>query len=454
MERQKEQGSALILTMVVTIILLFLGSSLGLLSMVESRMSLREEQNMQAYYLARSGADALAQYIIDNPTLLDEAGGIINKVSETQRFGPGEFTVQVLKDADGVWVESRGVVDETVRTVRLVLIESLSLPSITNAIFSSGTGKSGEAAVRLDEGVAVSGTVATSATHDGAVQIPNGTIYGDLLIGRGAKSDNVLELGEDGEISGTVTNLSQEIHYPVPSFPSFPTLAWKGSYDTSEWNKELDYRIEEDGHYDKIEVVSNRTLKIYVGDGTRRIRVRKITGYGNIELVGTGELVLYVEEEFSLDSDQENKDNPHPGINMQNGNRDPRSLTLYYNGDDTFGAKRFNLCGNVVVDHAPVLIQSDSKLHGNLFVKDSKEVVIRGDCRAYSSVLYAPKATVKFAGSGSWTGGVVSSQLFITGGRGPRIVFSDVMPESFPDGIFGEGSTGGGSLARGLWSEL
>lgn len=52
MKMSNEQGSALLLTMIVIIVLLFLGGSLGLLAMVESNMVLREEHAVQAYYLA------------------------------------------------------------------------------------------------------------------------------------------------------------------------------------------------------------------------------------------------------------------------------------------------------------------------------------------------------------------------------------------------------------------
>ena len=66
-KRKGEQGSALLLTIIVLVILLFLGGSLGLLAMVEGRMAQKEEASMQAFYLARSGADAIAQYMMNLP---------------------------------------------------------------------------------------------------------------------------------------------------------------------------------------------------------------------------------------------------------------------------------------------------------------------------------------------------------------------------------------------------
>ena len=111
MTRKSEQGSALLLTIVVTIILLFVGGSLGLLAMVENRMAHKEEASMKAYYLARSGADGLAQAIISDPALLDDPTIQTEDFSDPVSLGDaGEFQVRVIQSDGLLRVRSKGTV--------------------------------------------------------------------------------------------------------------------------------------------------------------------------------------------------------------------------------------------------------------------------------------------------------------------------------------------------------
>ncbi len=50
----------------VTFVLLFLGGASTLHSVTEIRQAQKEEYELQAYYLARSGADIVAQAIIND----------------------------------------------------------------------------------------------------------------------------------------------------------------------------------------------------------------------------------------------------------------------------------------------------------------------------------------------------------------------------------------------------
>ena len=70
-----EKGSALILTILVLMVVMILGSGLVMTSISNSRQATEQVYDLQAYYIARSGADAVAQSIVDDPSRLESFEG-------------------------------------------------------------------------------------------------------------------------------------------------------------------------------------------------------------------------------------------------------------------------------------------------------------------------------------------------------------------------------------------
>ena len=437
MDKQTEQGSALILTMVITIILLFLGSSLGLLSMVESRMALREEQSMQAYYLARSGADAVAQAIIDDPAWLNEVGGIINRGSETKSLGPGEFTVQVLKVGEDVWVESTGVVGKTVRTVRLSLQSNeIVLPPIDFAIYAGHTGDASNPSISLTGGARVSGSVVTNATVKDSIRLDNGaTIEGNLWVGKDTEQGEIDRLTADPLINGSVA--PKQTYFPLPSFPEI-TLG----PDNQGADKDLEENTH-DVYYESI--TSAETLKIKVPDGgVREVYIEKLkTGWGGLEIIGDGQLILYADEiTFSGGN-----------INYDSNSLNPEALTIYYTGSRLDLANNVHFAGNLVVQDAAIHLGS-GKFNGNIFSAGSSGITIDNGNGVENGIVYAPNAKVDLQG-GVNTGPIIAAQF--SAGNGAQIKFDgNVSTDSFPEGIFASAAGGGGNSSsvwgRGKWS--
>lgn len=83
--------------LMVMLVLSLLSAALWQYSITDSTEVARDEKRMQAYYIARSGAEALAQYIIDpkNPKEVKEK--LDKKTSYPQVLGNGTFTVSVKK---------------------------------------------------------------------------------------------------------------------------------------------------------------------------------------------------------------------------------------------------------------------------------------------------------------------------------------------------------------------
>lgn len=65
-----EQGIVLPMVMLIMLIMVVLGTALLAQSGFESRRVMNGDSNMQAYYVAKSGAEAVSQYLIDNPDSL------------------------------------------------------------------------------------------------------------------------------------------------------------------------------------------------------------------------------------------------------------------------------------------------------------------------------------------------------------------------------------------------
>lgn len=122
MHLKNQNGSALPLVLVTMLVLSILGSTLLLLNTTETRQVAREEKRVQAYYIARSGAEAIAEYIIINPYEADE---LITEVSSTPtKLGKGEFTIKVSKSNEEIIIESIGKVDTVENKISLTLRET------------------------------------------------------------------------------------------------------------------------------------------------------------------------------------------------------------------------------------------------------------------------------------------------------------------------------------------
>jgi flagellar basal body-associated protein FliL len=72
-----QQGSTMVMVLMVMVVLLILGTALISTSVAENRFVVKNEDRIQAYYIARTGAQAVAEYIIQG-----DASEIIGLTSE------------------------------------------------------------------------------------------------------------------------------------------------------------------------------------------------------------------------------------------------------------------------------------------------------------------------------------------------------------------------------------
>lgn len=105
-----KKGMAMPLVLMTLLVLSILGVSLLQYSVADNKQVAMDKQQMQAFYLARSGADAVAQHILDNP---GQAASLINAGKSSPVYlGEGSFEVLVYGDPGSeILIEATGTVN-------------------------------------------------------------------------------------------------------------------------------------------------------------------------------------------------------------------------------------------------------------------------------------------------------------------------------------------------------
>ena len=148
MNLRKENGSVLVLALVVMLSLLLLGGALIQYAVFNFRAVAVDEQLMQAYYIARSGADAMAEAIITDPTILDDIG--LPATSEATSLGNGTFVVSINETGGNLNIVSTGEVNGLTQVVSLVLNTAGgggTVPDFDMSIYAIGDGDASAPAI-------------------------------------------------------------------------------------------------------------------------------------------------------------------------------------------------------------------------------------------------------------------------------------------------------------------
>ncbi|MDR5658698.1 pilus assembly PilX N-terminal domain-containing protein [Serpentinicella sp. ANB-PHB4] len=108
---RNENGVTLPLILVIFVILSILSMAIINISTAEHREVVYQENQMKAYYIARSGAEAIAAKIINEPEVLEH---ILGKTSNPSTISNGELLVEVeeinLKDEQKIKIIAKGTV--------------------------------------------------------------------------------------------------------------------------------------------------------------------------------------------------------------------------------------------------------------------------------------------------------------------------------------------------------
>lgn len=430
---KSDKGLAVPLVLVIMLIFMILGTVIISVSTSQTLEAARQEERVKAHYIAYSGADTVATWIIGQFQIDPEAAlvslqGMIDAESSTETtLGSGTFVVEVNGTAGGaVNIVSTGTVGRSSRTVTLTLVPEFfgaaSGFDLDTAVFS----KTG---IKLTGSSMIVGSSATNSIVANSVDFGWSTqVDGNFLVGPGGDYNEVIKVAGWGRtpysnITGTIGTLSQERVYELPLFPEFPTnLATElyrnvttsggnpveegmGPIPDLQGNLQATIKIPAGGYYQEtLSIKANTVLTIDLEESVRVLRLDNLSiSQGHINLVNTGEnggLILYVRDSFTL-----------LGSSTINNNGDVADVVLYYKGvsEPAIGGNT-RLYGSIYIEKADFTIAGSNGILGHI-VSGGQNISITGNAEANVRVLYAPKAKVSLGGSGRVIGPVVANEF-------------------------------------------
>lgn len=424
-ETSGKDGSVLVSVLVVMLVVTVLAMTLISISMSEMAQAVRQERRAEAYYIARSGADAVASYLIQHP---EEVDYFISQGPEEVVLGNGSFTISVKEENGVILIESTGNVGSSSRAVALTLVPAG--PVFDMAIFA-------HSALRLSNLVTIQGNAGTNSTEPGAVELTNHSLIdGNFSTGVYSNPFSVIDF-KGGQISGDIGTYAEEVSYPMPEFPAIPAgLPARGNI--SLWGTLVE-TIDADGEYAEISLSNFSQLVIDVGHGERHIVVDKFTAANDstITIVGTGRLYLYVRNQFSMSN----------FVTFNKGG-DATQVTLYYDGTAKLApANDTEFHGSVFVNKADVSLSNFSNIVGNL-ISGGNRVELSNLSQVEpgglaGQVIYAPNAHVKMSNHATVFGSIVCHSF--EAANNVRVVYTAPDAETIPVPQNGPG------LKRGHW---
>ncbi|TDX53033.1 hypothetical protein [Orenia marismortui] len=404
-----EEGS-LALTMVVMVFVSVL--SLAILGMVMSRVKMveAEKTNKQAYYVARSGVDAMVDWIEQRDfnaisEHFDVTGGrTTNWLPFTK--GDGLYKVEVeMDEQDALFITGRGKVGDTVKTVKAKLLPTGTFQGteLDTAVFAMSKVEFRDK-VQLHGGFGINKKVEEG---DFKVTGKNVKIHGDCYVGPETDEGIKGDFKDYVKSNGDVKELKKERVYSLPSFPNFPTEE-DGLNDENELiiNSGDEVKITEDGWYDNIVISNDSTVKIELGDNEseRIIRVENLTLESGRIIIDKPDdsdatVKLFVDKLIDFVNDG-------TSINSSGKNDD---VTIFYEGNTSLtlsGTQQ--IVGDIYVKSAPVNLDGTFNILGHL-VSGGDQVTIVGDSFDNNSkgevrTIYAPHASVVLE-STAWNNG-------------------------------------------------
>lgn len=474
-----EEGSGLVLTLMVLLVLSVLGASLGVVTIGSNRLGHATQDSNSAYYIAEAGAnmayEEIEAYVLDAHGTSDGEGSFFGKIDsplgENNNKNNATYNNFELQSGD--------------QPIANVEVESVKKEDSTKTYKIVSTGQIGSSTRTVEKEFEVTWRETSndgglpfippnaSIVVNNEVKLTNGYINGNLYLD--SKNANTFEISNSGAVGfdsvytsyegneikdiyyGTGKNTKtegnrthknntdlpwNEYYSLVESFPDFSNLNFdtlptdkvisKNSNDyfiyennniilSQEFLNGYVYELKNNVYINKIEVISNRTLNIDTAGNDIIIHVNNLlVDSGRLNIIGNGSVTFFVQNDFQLNSSSE--------INTS-GNT--KQLTIFYN---QLPRKKFTLSGgnkingNLFFKHGDVELGGSSSLSGSL--------LLGGDNFTFSGsstnnlIIIAPKSQIKLTGSGNNNGILVGDTVELTGGS--KVSYSEGNIPDFP----------------------
>lgn len=164
-------------------------------------------------------------------------------------------------------------------------------------------------------------------------------------------------------------------------------------------------------------------LKIKYDDGDILMLNSLDIGWSTINLEGNGRLNIYIKGSIELNGLALNipKGQNRENYTVEKAKENANNLAIYVKGDSNRGNNKQIIVGgsdviigSIFAEDANFTVSGSGKFHGNL-VTGGQEVLIDGDAKATTQIIYAPNAHVIMEGSGHLKGPIVSNTFKSTG---------------------------------------
>jgi hypothetical protein len=475
------------LVMVIILIAFLAIVSIGLVALWQGAVNqlVQQEESMQAYYLARSGAAALASWIIQHPATATSIANIKSTQIPLKSGSVGTVQVSLIQSGSNLTVVSTGIVNGAKETLKLTLVKAQSGFNFTKAIIAKsipngiagGVGTGGieyqgaiplnisgggainggiisNSSVNVSGGAIISGGITSRATVNvsGGAIISGGIIAGEGVITSGNPtisggiiSNSISNIG-GGNISGGIKSVGNvSLYWGANVFGGIITSG----------------NVSYPKYYNPNTPISTGVSNPFAPSSfpqfpelTKTPLPAPPSGLPN-----NGSLTLPQNVSYSpwyINSGTISQSGSYSSISLSGGS----NLTINTsNGTLTLFVNNFNISGgsNLIVQGsgALILFVNTFSISGGSNIKSSSDnkifmcsnssgnISISGGAGLNGNLyVYAPNSSVSLSGSTRWTGGVVANSLSISGGV-------SLKPAFLPTQFQGNGSS---VYSLGTWS--
>lgn len=496
-EINNEDGMTLALVLMVIVVFTVLGMGLLSVAATNTKLTTVDRSNESAYYIAEAGAtyklNEIQNVVNSVYTKATDANGFFAAVNSSPSLtNVGTYT-SFSKDYGAspvarASISSPTVIDNTTQqykvtsigkignqtrtvsqtiTVKYIANQPQGLGSLPKVAVYGATRK--DSTITLEGSSIIGGDLATNATITPSIFLNGNTkITGAIEVNPSVDlSKPVVSVGNQGITIGTnyqqPTKLTQTTSFPDPvsNFPAIPSgVTYPDQLVADSNNPSSYYNVVQNGNvkindyraanytldltknasavytFNTVEIDSNYNLTINVGSTDRTIVINHLNiNTGSIKLLGTGNLTVYIVDQFTMGSSS-----------TFNDGGDVNRLRIYYKGPSSPDTLTFSggqkIIGSLYAKQANVHITAGAGFTGPI-VTGGTSFVVDGGTSSTTQLFYAPNADFKLLNGASINGKVVCKTYYGSGNS--LLNYTDIPSQSIP---FTMGSSGG-SISSG-----
>lgn len=460
-----ETGVSLLIAVMTLLVLSIIGVTLATVTFANVKLTTTDREYQSAYYIAEAGVNQtyaeIKKLILDSydyttnesdfysaiePVLLaDISDSTLDKFERSLGEKP-EAQITITKIDDGnprtYQISSEGKIGQRERTVTKEFIVNWVRPT-PMPYLPEGVAAIVRDKVTLADGVEIIGDVYLDEAAErfeigDSGNTFNGDVYkhesrtNDILVDHRGGGDNIEVKDYDFKFEW------DKLDEFFANFPVAPNLDLHENISVEGYSEGVELDIVKDG---KLTITTNPlvtnytlkldddysftsgeisgTLNIDIGSEDRILVFDELnfTSPGQLKIIGTGTLTIYVNNTFNT---------AYGGVINDQG---IEKLTLIYNGPDLLNLTTIELNANLLIEQADVSIGHGGGSTG-LIVSGGRSVDIFGGI-TMDSIIVAPYANVKLRNEGGIMSGVViADELDMFGG--PTLEYKELDTSNFP----------------------